>query len=166
MSVYFVQAQGLEPVKIGYANAGGVRDRLRALQTGSPVRLLLKSVIEGEQDLERELHRRFAKLRLHGEWFHPDHEMELVAGVRLCGNLEHTRLSFRVAEAAEVLGVSEQFFRDRIAQELRWVRRGAVKLVARNELEAWLAREASLTLSESVVARALANKPRVEEWEV
>ena len=47
-------------------------------------------------------------------------------------------LSFRVAEAATVLGVSEQFFRDAIAPELRWTRRGAVKLVSRTELERWL----------------------------
>jgi hypothetical protein len=35
-----------------------------------------------------------------------------------------------------------------VARDLRWVRRGAVKIVSRAELEAWLEREASLTLDE------------------
>jgi hypothetical protein len=37
-----------------------------------------------------------------------------------------------------VLGVSWETFDRYIAPELRWVRRGAVKLVARSELERWL----------------------------
>jgi hypothetical protein len=45
------------------------------------------------------------------------------------------RLAFRVAEAAQVLAVSEDHFARHIAPELRWVRRGAVKLVPRRELE-------------------------------
>ena len=43
-------------------------------------------------------------------------------------------------EAPAVLGVSHDYFRDYIAGELRWVRRGSKKLVARAELEAWLER--------------------------
>lgn len=56
------------------------------------------------------------------------------------------RLAFRVGEAAEVLGVSPDFFAVHVAPELRWVRRGAVKLVARAELERWLQSEAGLVL--------------------
>ena len=52
-------------------------------------------------------------------------------------------LAFRVHEAAAVLGVSQDFFREMIAPELRCVRRGAVKLVSRAELEDWLSRNAS-----------------------
>jgi len=40
------------------------------------------------------------------------------------------RLAYRPAEAPAVLGVSEDFFREHIAPHLRWVRVGAVKLVA------------------------------------
>jgi hypothetical protein len=55
------------------------------------------------------------------------------------------RLAFRVGEAAAVLGVSEDFFAAHVAPELRWVRRGAVKLVAASELEHWLAASAAHT---------------------
>ena len=58
------------------------------------------------------------------------------------------RLAFRVAEAAEAIGVSPDFFSEHVARDLRWVRRGAVKIVSRAELEAWLEREASLTVDE------------------
>jgi hypothetical protein len=58
------------------------------------------------------------------------------------------RLAFRVGEAARVLGVSDDFFADHVAPELRWVRRGAVKLVSRNELEDWLRRSEARTLDE------------------
>jgi excisionase family DNA binding protein len=56
------------------------------------------------------------------------------------------RLAFTVMEAAAVLGVSDDFFRQHVAAELRWVRRGKKKLVARVELEHWLEREAARTL--------------------
>jgi hypothetical protein len=51
-------------------------------------------------------------------------------------------------EAPAALGVSDDFFRDHIAGELRWVRRGSKKLVSVRELEAWLEREAARTLDE------------------
>jgi excisionase family DNA binding protein len=58
------------------------------------------------------------------------------------------RLAFRLGEAAEALGVSPDFFAAHIAGDLRWVRRGAVRLVARSELEAWLERAGERTLEE------------------
>jgi excisionase family DNA binding protein len=58
--------------------------------------------------------------------------------LRIRGNLP--RLAFGVGEAAEVLGVSDDYFREHVASELRWVRRGAVKLVPLGELERWLER--------------------------
>jgi hypothetical protein len=48
-------------------------------------------------------------------------------------------------EAPAALGVSDDFFRDHISGELRWVRRGSKKLVSVRELEAWLEREAART---------------------
>jgi hypothetical protein len=56
------------------------------------------------------------------------------------------RLAFTAMEAPAVLGVSWDFFREHVAPELRWVRRGSKKLVSARELEAWLEREARLTL--------------------
>jgi excisionase family DNA binding protein len=58
------------------------------------------------------------------------------------------RVAFRVGEAAEALGVSEDFFSRHIAGELKWIRRGSVKLVSRAELESWLAQSAFRTLDE------------------
>lgn len=40
-------------------------------------------------------------------------------------------------EAPAALGVSHDFFREHIAAELRWVRRGRKKLVFVSELERW-----------------------------
>jgi hypothetical protein len=56
------------------------------------------------------------------------------------------RLAFRVGEAARALGLSEDFFAEHVAPELKWVRRGRLKLVSRKELEDWLRRSAALTL--------------------
>ena len=58
------------------------------------------------------------------------------------------RLALRVGEAAAAIGVSADHFARHVAPELRWVRRGAVKLVAVSELEAWLRRSGSRTLGE------------------
>ncbi len=58
------------------------------------------------------------------------------------------RLALTAMEAPAALGVSDDFFRDHIASELRWVRRGAKKLVSVRELEAWLERESARTLGE------------------
>lgn len=65
--VYFIGAhRGL--IKIGVAK--DVRARLRALQTGSGVRLTLLATAPGSYALERHYHRMFDHLRAHGEWFH------------------------------------------------------------------------------------------------
>ena len=48
------------------------------------------------------------------------------------------RLALRVEEAADALGVSDDYFRVQIAPELRWCRRGRVKVVAISELQRWL----------------------------
>ncbi len=63
--VYFVR--GGDRIKIGYAANTG--RRIADLQTASPVPLELLTAIPGSRDLERELHRQFAALRTHGEWF-------------------------------------------------------------------------------------------------
>ena len=56
------------------------------------------------------------------------------------------RLAVDVGEAAQMLGVSRDFFDERVRDELRWVRRGRLKLVAIRELEAWFATNASRAL--------------------
>jgi hypothetical protein len=49
-------------------------------------------------------------------------------------------------EAAESLGVSWDFFRSHVATELRWARRGRVKLVSVRELERWLEKNSERVL--------------------
>jgi excisionase family DNA binding protein len=51
-------------------------------------------------------------------------------------------------EAPQALGVSHDFFREHIAGELRWVRRGRKRLVAVAELERWLERNAARVFEE------------------
>lgn len=58
------------------------------------------------------------------------------------------RLAYRPGEAAAALGVSKDFFDEHVAGELRWVRRGALKLVSVEELGRWLRENAALVLGE------------------
>jgi hypothetical protein len=48
------------------------------------------------------------------------------------------RLALTFAESAAMLGVSDEFFAQYVAHEVRFVRRGRKKLVAVRELERWL----------------------------
>lgn len=65
--VYVIRSSGSKLVKIGYAVNPG--QRVRELQTGSPEKLAVAWSIPGREQLERELHRRFAAHRKSGEWF-------------------------------------------------------------------------------------------------
>jgi hypothetical protein len=67
--VYFVLAETMQLVKIGFARSA--RDRLRAMQTNSPDQLRLLGVVSTDraETLESELHAEFRKLRVRGEWF-------------------------------------------------------------------------------------------------
>jgi excisionase family DNA binding protein len=56
------------------------------------------------------------------------------------------RLALSLSEAAASLGVSADYFSEHVAGELRWVRRGRLRLVAVAELDRWLDREAARTL--------------------
>jgi excisionase family DNA binding protein len=53
------------------------------------------------------------------------------------------RLALTAMEAPQALGVSHDFFREHIAGELRWVRKGRKKLVSLRELERWLEENSS-----------------------
>ena len=56
------------------------------------------------------------------------------------------RLALRPEEAAEALGVSRDYLDEHIAPDLRWVRRGRLKLVAVSELQRWLDASSARTL--------------------
>lgn len=65
--VYFLEARESSRIKIGFAT--NLERRISALQTGSPERLIVLGTIPGTRADERNLHKRFSKYRLSGEWF-------------------------------------------------------------------------------------------------
>jgi hypothetical protein len=77
--VYFIRSG--EAIKIGKAS-GNVRDRMAQLQTANPADLELLGVMPGGLEEEAGLHRRFAHLRLRGEWFTCDQDLlDFIAGL-------------------------------------------------------------------------------------
>jgi hypothetical protein len=64
--VYFIQA-GEHGIKIGYTYR--LEKRLRDIQMYCPIKLTVLCSIPGDEGKERELHRKFKHLRIHGEWF-------------------------------------------------------------------------------------------------
>lgn len=65
--VYFLRAG--EFIKIGKAT-GTPANRVAALRTGCPFPIEVMGTIAGGLECEIKLHRRFAHIRAHGEWFH------------------------------------------------------------------------------------------------
>ena len=65
--VYFIEAIGVDRIKIGYSD--NPDKRLKQLLTGSPLTLELRATMPGSLTTERELHQRFAHLRIENEWF-------------------------------------------------------------------------------------------------
>lgn len=66
--IYFIGCAETYRLKIGFT-AGRTHARLRALQTGSPTRLVMLGCIPGTLQSEQKRHAQFAADRLHGEWF-------------------------------------------------------------------------------------------------
>ncbi len=69
--IYFIQAEGIGHIKIGFTGSDDAELRVVDLQTGSPVPLRLLGTIPGTMEDEKNLHRRFSLERVHGEWFRP-----------------------------------------------------------------------------------------------
>jgi len=67
--VYFIRGDKTNSFKVGISS--DPRARLKAMQVGSPVKLLLTRAVEVQnpESVEKELHLAFAKYRIHGEWF-------------------------------------------------------------------------------------------------
>jgi hypothetical protein len=70
--LYLMQSDITGTIKIGRSTHP--EKRLHELQTGSPYRLILLCIIHDKGDQEQNLHRQLAryKLKIQGEWFHPD----------------------------------------------------------------------------------------------
>lgn len=72
--VYFIQGGAGGLIKIG-CTSSQPNVRFAALQIGSPVKLVKLGLVKGGFDREAELHRQFAHLREHGEWFRPEKDL-------------------------------------------------------------------------------------------
>jgi hypothetical protein len=71
--VYFIEAEGLDKIKVGVTNK--LKKRMRAIQTGCPVPIKVLAFLRFEtykKAMEMELHLKevFMAYRSHGEWFH------------------------------------------------------------------------------------------------
>jgi hypothetical protein len=73
--IYFAEAIGVGNIKIGHTDKDDALERLAELQTGSPVPLRLLGTMPGDMLVEKDLHRRFASSRVHGEWFTPSADL-------------------------------------------------------------------------------------------
>lgn len=61
-------------VKIGWT-AGAAWNRILGMQTGCPEKLIIYAELLGSEEDEEALHRKFASLRLQGEWFRNEGEL-------------------------------------------------------------------------------------------
>lgn len=84
MAVYFIRSGNF--IKIGKAN--NPHGRLRQLQTGSPRKLELVSVVPGGRNEEKRLHAKYSHLRANGEWFHLSAEMTELAKYKVDDEVE------------------------------------------------------------------------------
>ncbi len=72
--IYFIQQNDNGPIKIGYTN-NDIASRLYELQSANPVKLKILGSFPGGPKDEKEIHKKFKKYKLLGEWFSPDEEL-------------------------------------------------------------------------------------------
>lgn len=91
--IYFMKPIGMiGPIKIGCS--GFVGERLVQLSTWSPIPLEVIHSEPGEHTLERKIHRAFADIHSHHEWFHP--------GPRLLRAIEQLKGGVPLADAIDL----------------------------------------------------------------
>jgi hypothetical protein len=74
--VYFIEAVGLDLVKIGYT--ADLTERLRKLAPGCPAPLRLLGTVPGGLLIERHYHERLNACRARGEWFHKSPALDAI----------------------------------------------------------------------------------------
>lgn len=98
--IYFFQGECGGPIKIGYSLSP--RQRLKELQTGYPDLLKVLAIIRGTEKDEKEMHERFAKFRLRGEWFRPD--AELLAEISALKEAREMKINLIPVSNEEIFG--------------------------------------------------------------
>lgn len=79
--VYFIQMGEDGDIKIG--TTANIHQRFRTLQTACHKPLRVLAMLRGGAELEEQMHRRFAHLRTHLEWFRPGEDlMEFLVKIR------------------------------------------------------------------------------------
>lgn len=124
--IYFIQAHSGGPVKIGYA--ANPEKRIAEIQRMSPVELKTLKIIEGDLKQEKELHKHFAKFRLHGEWFDLNEKMlniviplpEKASEKKQPTRVVIDRAGFTIKEISEALQFNEKTIR-------HWIKTGLLK---------------------------------------
>lgn len=76
--VYFIEAVGLERIKIGVSE--DPVKRMGQLAASAPTQLRLLGAMPGDAATEKRLHERFAHLRFEREWFHGTAELKEFIG--------------------------------------------------------------------------------------
>ena len=71
--IYFVQAVQLKLIKIGFSS--NVEKRVAALSTACPDELKILKVVRGGQEVEGQIHKKFSRDRVRGEWFNPSEDL-------------------------------------------------------------------------------------------
>ena len=89
MTVYFVTARALNRVKIGWSD--DPQRRLVKMSADSPTPLVLERVCDGGQEVEADLHARFAGARIAGEWFEISPEIEAFMAMQAVPELRATK---------------------------------------------------------------------------
>lgn len=78
--VYFIEAVGLDLIKIGYT--ADLTERLRKLAPGCPAPLRLLGTVPGGLEIERHYHERLTAHRTRGEWFRKCDALDaIIAGI-------------------------------------------------------------------------------------
>ena len=94
MHVYFIQGQTTRLIKIGHTR-GNTEHRITSMQTGSPDKLKILKVVEAEKGFEKTLHKKFASIRCHGEWFYPSRGLmafiDGLDGIKIVRNRRKTK---------------------------------------------------------------------------
>jgi hypothetical protein len=86
--IYFIQDSSVGHIKIGFTE-GTAENRMKALQTGSPVGLEILCTSEGGREEEKALHLRFQSSWVHGEWFKPT--SDIIRHIGECLAIKHLK---------------------------------------------------------------------------